>query len=145
MRRAVFEFLVVVSLAGASMAQNADHDLTTTEQDASAHTMQSMPGMKMGEVSSMPSFHASSGTAWQPASVPETMWMISPGSWELMFHGVVFVTYNHQGGPRGEGKAESTNYFMFMEQHRLWSGTLLFRQMFSAESLTSPHPGFPQL
>jgi hypothetical protein len=70
------------------------------------------------------------------------MWMISPGGWELMFHGVVFVTYNQQGGPRGEGKAESTNYFMFMEQHRLGSGTMLRRQMFSAESLTSPHPGF---
>jgi hypothetical protein len=62
-----------------------------------------------------------------------------------MFHGVAFVTYNQQGGPRGEGKAESTNYFMFMEQHRLGSGTLLLRQMFSAESLTSPHPGFPEL
>jgi hypothetical protein len=96
-------------------------------------------------LSSMPSFHASSGTAWQPASVPETMWMISHDDWELMFHGVVFITYNQQGGPRGAGKAESTNYFMFMEQHKLWAGTLLVQQMFSAESLTSPHPGFPEL
>jgi len=62
-----------------------------------------------------------------------------------MFHEVVFVTYNQQGGPRGEGKAESTNYFMFMEQHRLGSGTVLRRQMFSAESLTSTQPGFFEL
>jgi hypothetical protein len=62
-----------------------------------------------------------------------------------MAHGQVFLTYNLQGGPRGEGKAESVNYFMFMEQHSLRKGTLLFRQMFSAESLTSPHPGFPEL
>jgi len=34
---------------------------------------------------------------------------------------------------------------MLMEQHKLGSGTILFRQMFSAESLTSPHPGFPDL
>jgi len=34
---------------------------------------------------------------------------------------------------------------MLMEQHRLWRGTILFRQMLSAESLTSPHPGFPEL
>jgi hypothetical protein len=34
---------------------------------------------------------------------------------------------------------------MLMEQHKLGAGTLLFRQMFSAESLTSPHPGFPEL
>jgi hypothetical protein len=32
-----------------------------------------------------------------------------------------------------------------MEQHRLGRGTILLRQMFSAESLTSPHPGFPEL
>ncbi len=147
MRRAVFHFLLLGTLTSLSLAQSADQDVNAASQHQSAHTMPSMSGMNMGEaaLSSMPSFHASSGTAWQPASVPETMWMISPGGWELMFHGVVFVTYNQQGGPRGEGKAESTNYFMFMEQHRLWSGTLLFRQMFSAESLTSPHPGFPQL
>src|SRR5499433_3747342 len=61
-----------------------------------------------------------------------------------MAHGVIFVDYNHPGGPRG-GKAESVNYLMLMEQHKLGPGTLLFRQMFSAESLTSPHPGFPLL
>jgi len=32
-----------------------------------------------------------------------------------------------------------------MEQHKTGVGTILFRQMFSAESLTSPHPGFPEL
>jgi hypothetical protein len=34
---------------------------------------------------------------------------------------------------------------MLMEQHKLGAGTILVRQMFSAESLTSPHPGFPEL
>jgi hypothetical protein len=62
-----------------------------------------------------------------------------------MDHGVIFVDYNQQGGPRGEGKAESVNWGMLMEQHKLGAGTILFRQMFSAESLTSPHPGFPEL
>jgi len=147
MRTGVLYFLVAAVLAIPAAAQNTDHDMSTPGQEHSAQTMQDMSGMHMGEakLSAMPSFHASSGTAWQPASVPETMWMISPRGWELMFHGVVFATYNQQGGPRGVGKAESTNYFMFMEQHRLGSGTLLLRQMFSAESLTSPHPGFPEL
>jgi hypothetical protein len=104
-----------------------------------------MAGMAMDETVILPSPHVSSGTGWQPASVPELDWMISPDGWELMAHGQVFVTYNQQGGPRGEGKAESTNYFMFMEQHKLGRGTILFREMFSAESLTSPHPGFPEL
>ena len=151
MRKVVWFFPVVAVLAISALAQNPDNDMGMPAQSQPEQTTQSremdMHGMNMGEAAAsfVPSFHASSGTSWQPASVPETMWMISPGGWDLMVHGTVFITYNQQGGPRGVGKAESTNYFMFMEQHRLGSGTLLFRQMFSAESLTSPHPGFPEL
>ena len=101
--------------------------------------------MEAHETSELPSPHAGSGTGWQPASVPEPEWMVMRGGWELMAHGTIFADYNHQGGPRGEGKAESVNVGMLMEQHRLGSGTILLRQMFSAESLTSPHPGFPEL
>ena len=115
--------------------------LGSAAQDAGPN----MAGMKMGETLALPSTHDSSGTGWQPASVPERMWMISGGGWDLMAHGALFATYNQQGGPRGEGKAESVNYVMLMQQHSLWRGTILFREMFSAESLTSPHPGFPEL
>ncbi|MGA8765094.1 MAG: hypothetical protein WB562_19660 [Candidatus Sulfotelmatobacter sp.] len=106
-----------------------------------------MSGMQMEEheSSSLPSPHAGSGTGWQPASTPEHEWMWMRGGWELMAHGVIFADYNQQGGPRGEGKAESVNWGMLMEGHSLGSGKILFRQMFSAESLTSPHPGFPEL
>jgi hypothetical protein len=149
MRKAVGCVPLVAILVISSLAQDADHDMGMSAREQSQQTMQgmSMQGMDMGEPasSSMPSFHASSGSSWQPASVPETMWMISRGNWDFMLHGTVFVTYNQQGGPRGAGKAESTNYLMAMEQHQLGSGTLLLRQMFSAESLTSPHPGFPEL
>lgn len=106
----------------------------------------SMDGMNMeGRIaSSSPS--AGSGTSWEPASVPEHEWMLMRGGWELMAHGIIFIDYNQQGGPRGGGaKAESVNWGMLMEQHALGRGTILFRQMFSAESLTSPHPGFPEL
>jgi len=119
----------------------------TSHQAAASIAMEDMPGMGMNEEhgSWMPSLHAGSGTAWEPASAPVPMWMISHGGWNLMAHGTIFVDYNQQGGPRGVGKAESVNYAMLMEEHRLWNGTLMFRQMLSAESLTSPHPGFPQL
>jgi len=93
----------------------------------------------------MPSPHEGSGTSWQPASVTSPEWMWMKSDWDLMAHGVIFVDYNQQGGPRGAGKAESVNWGMLMEQRRLGSGTILFREMFSAESLTSPHPGFPEL
>ena len=63
----------------------------------------------------------------------------------MMAHGALFVDYNQQGGPRGEGKAESEDWLMLMEQHSAAGGTLLFREMFSGESLTVPHPGFPEL
>ena len=107
----------------------------------------SMSGMVMHqhEVVQLPSPHEGSGTSWQPASVGGHEWMRMRGGWELMGHGVIFADYNQSGGPRGAGKAESVNWGMLMEQHKLGGGTILFRQMFSAESLTSPHPGFPEI
>ena len=106
-----------------------------------------MAGMNMPEHASsqLPSPHTGSGTGWQPTSVPAYEWMWMRGGWELMAHGVIFTDYNQQGGARGAGKAESVNWGMLMEQHSLGKGTILLRQMFSAESLTSPHPGFPEL
>ena len=104
-----------------------------------------MSGMHMDETPDLPGGHSSSGTSWQPVSVPGYEWMWSLGGWMLMAHGAIFADYNHQGGPRGAGKAESVNWGMLMEEHKFGAGTLLFREMFSAESLTSPHPGFPEL
>jgi len=142
--------LAIVPLSVAQQSSTADsheHPTVTMQQvDKSMAGMQ-MPNMNMAAHggTSLPSPHAGSGTGWQPASVPGYEWMWMRGGWELMAHGVVFADYNHQGGPRGVGKAESVNWGMLMEQHQLGSGTILFRQMFSAESLTSPHPGFPEL
>jgi hypothetical protein len=145
MRSVALCFLAVAVVTLSSLAQDADHNMDMSGQSQSGQTMHNMPGMNMGEPSSLPSPHAGSGTGWQPASVPAYLWMISQGHWDLMAHGVLLVTYNQQGGPRGAGKAESVNVLMLMEQHALGRGRLLLRQMFSAESLTSPHPGFPEL
>ncbi len=101
-----------------------------------------MPGMHMHET---PTLAFASGTSWQPGSTPEHMWMKEAGGWTFMIHGQLFLTYDQSGGPRGAGKAESMNWAMFMEHHRLGKGTLQFRQMLSAEPLTTPHPGFPEL
>ena len=147
MRGVLLGFFVVVVLAVFSGAQDAGNAMDASGQNSSGQQMQNMPGMNMGteNLSFLPSPHASSGTGWQPASVPEHQWMTKAGGWDVMAHGAVFLDYNQQGGPRGAGKAESVNWLMFMEQHRLGKGTILFREMFSAESLTSPHPGFPEL
>ncbi len=113
-------------------------------QDTSTRQMQMNMPMEQTALQ-LPSPHEGSGTAWQPASVRGYEWMWMRRGWELMAHGVIFADYNQQGGPRGAGKAESVNWGMTMEQHKLGKGTILLRQMFSAESLTSPHPGFPEL
>jgi hypothetical protein len=133
-------FSIIVWLV-ASLAVAAAQD---SEPSHSAHDMS---GMQMEEraTANLPSPHAGTGTGWQPPSVPSHEWMFMRGGWELMAHGVISADYNQQAGPRGSGKAESVNYGMLMEEHRLGSGSILFREMFSAESLTSPHPGFPEL
>ena len=115
MGKIVWCIFAVGALTVALEAQNADAN---------------MPGMHMDETVTLPSPHASGGTGWQPASVPEREWMISRGGWDLMAHGVIFATYNQQGGPRGEGKAESVNYLMLMQQHRLGRGMILFARCF---------------
>ena len=151
-----FVFLLVS--ATSAQITEADRDFAVTSQQEHDEQSHGRDGKHMdhaqGQMSmeasteegiALPSAHASSGTGWQPASVPSHLWMTSRGGWELMLHGNVFVRYNQQGGPRGAGKAESANYVMLMEQHRIGQGVLLLREMFSAESLTSPHPGFPQL
>ena len=132
MRTLAWYLLLLVISAGQVEGQ--------TEQD------QSMPGMNMNEPqATLPLVHSGSGTSWEPASTPSHEWMLMRGGWTVMAHGVIFADYNQQGGPRGAGKAESVNWGMLMEQHKLGSGTIRFREMFSAESLTSPHPGFPEL
>ena len=144
MSKILFVFSLALSVASAQDAPHS-HDMG---QSPPQHDMaEKKMNMDKDEHASreMPSPHEGSGTAWQPASVTGHEWMWMRGGWELMAHGTIFIDYNQQGGPRGAGKAESVNWGMLMEQHRLGSGMILFRQMFSAESLTSPHPGFPEL
>lgn len=135
--------LVLVLLGGITSAEPL---LAQNESASNSMPGVNMEGMNMEATGSMlPSAHEGSGTSWQPASVNAPAWMWMHSGWEGMGHGALFADYNQQGGPRGAGKAESVNWGMLMEQHRLGSGTILFRGMFSAESLTSPHPGFPEL
>src|SRR5438046_8580099 len=119
--------------------KNPEHDHSVMN-----HPGMDMPGMQHHEPGDQ-SVHLASGTSWQPLSTPHTAWMWRSGSWNLVAHGVLFLTYNQQGGPRGAGKLESVNWLMFDEQRKLGRGSLEFRQMLSAEPLTAPHGGFREL
>lgn len=150
MRRILLLVLLFNAMLFGAQAQTSGSGSVPPEPKPDSHQdmpgMQ-MPGMKMdGDTNfELPSPHEGSGTAWQPVSVPAYEWMWMRHGWEFMAHGEIFIDYNQQGGPRGEGKAESVNWGMTMEQHQLGRGTILLLQMFSGESLTSPHPGFPEL
>ncbi|MFY9558843.1 MAG: hypothetical protein WAQ52_01295 [Terriglobales bacterium] len=145
MRIFILCFVGATLVASFARAQDAGH--SAAGHDHSMQAQSGMAGMDMPQSAPdwLPSPHASSGTGWQPSAVPANLWMKSRGGWDLMAHGVLFVDYNQQGGPRGAGEAESVNWLMLMEQYPLGRGTILFRQMLSAESLTAPHPGFPEL
>jgi hypothetical protein len=86
-----------------------------------------------------------SGTALQPSSTPMSAWHAMFGGWMFMLHTEIKVGFDHQGGWRGVGKAESQNWLMVMAEGNAGAGRLMLRGMVSAEPLTAPHGGFPQL
>src|SRR4051812_27546266 len=107
--------------------------------------MQHHAGMNMEQTMSTSGGEFASGTSWLPLSSPQYMWMAAHKGWTFMFHGELMLGYDHQGGPRGTGKAFSNNWLMLMQRHQLGRGTVEFREMLSAEPLTTPHPGLPTL
>jgi hypothetical protein len=119
--------------------EHAGHDMSQMDMQHMGHDHEAESPAEVMELG------FTSGTSWQAQSAPEHMWMRKWRDWQLMAHGNLFITFNHQGGPRGAGKAESENWLMFMEERKLGRGTLQMRQMLSAEPLTAPHPGFPEL
>jgi len=111
-----------------------------------------MQGMHGGQRMSMkaalgsqPEQRESSGSAWQPdASSSMHGLMAMSGDWMLMAHGTVNLVYDHQSGPRGDGKAFVSGMLMAMAQHPLGNGTLQFRTMLSPDPLMGPS-GYPLL
>jgi hypothetical protein len=87
----------------------------------------------------------SSGTSLLPATSPLRAVMFRPGDWLVMLQGDLRVGLNKQNGPRGVGKLESQNWLMAMADRRVGPGLLSLRGMFSAEPITTPHGGFPEL
>lgn len=123
-----------------------------THQDSSQTQMptnhQHTMVMDMNSITGGP-FHnhlaIGSGTSILPASSPGYMWYFTPRDWTIMIHGEFKLGFNYQRKPRGVGKAESQNNLMIMASHKLVGGELMFRTMLSAEPLTYPHGGSPQL
>jgi hypothetical protein len=124
--------------------------------------MTGMPGMEAqqaaGETHAMHGKHAmpallgpysmtreSSGTSWQPESSPHEGLFTRYGPWALMLHGMAFVTFDDQGGQRGDSHWFSGNMLMGMMERPLGPGRLGLRAMVSAEPWTIGRNGYPLL
>lgn len=106
-----------------------------------------MPDMGMGPGPlAIPMTRMGSGTSWVPDASPMHAQHFNAGDWELMVHGVAFVTYDHQqGGPRGDTQFGSQTWAMFMASHWLGGGRLQLRGMASADPWTVTERGYPLL
>lgn len=152
----------------ASPQQKMDMNMPMPSATPSASPMDKMPGMAMGRVSMntgplvmsgesmgvrigdsetnvMNLGKMGSGTSWQPGSSPMHMIDKIAGKWLLMAHYNFVVGLNAQGGPRGNSKFESANWFMPIAFRRVGPGTLQVRGMFSFEPFTFARGGSPLL
>jgi hypothetical protein len=81
-------------------------------------------------------------TPSQPVSSHD---MSSMGGWKLGVDGVVFGTFDRQGGRRGSTEFESQNWIMAMGHRRLAGTNLLLTAMMSAEPLTVGRAGYTEI
>src|SRR5262249_50144763 len=146
-------FGVLGSHAPAQDSPHHQHDHGSTAPQSTAPGKDrdgQMPGMQHDAPSSQPtSFideilgNETSGTSMEPNSVQVPMIMVEKGSWMLMFHGVFFLNFLQQSGPRGYDKIFSTNWFMPMAQRKLGPGQLTLRTMLSLEPATVTQRLYP--
>jgi hypothetical protein len=65
--------------------------------------------------------------------------------WSITQDGVVFLTFNHQGGGRGGDELVSQNWWMGMAERPAAGGTLRFNLMLSLEPATLGEDGYREI
>jgi hypothetical protein len=101
----------------------------------------------------LPMNRNSSGTAWQPDATPMYGYMKMSKKWNFMFHGSVFLRYNHQDittkGSRSDSltdRFDAPNWVMLMANRKVKKrGLLAFSLMLSADELVMGGDGYPLL
>ena len=114
--------------------------LAAAQAAAAADAITDMPGMLGPDLMA----RESSGTSWQPDSTPMGGSMRMSGDWMTMWHGMIDLVYDDQGGPRGAAKTFSSSMLMFMARRELSQGALGLRLMLSADPLMGRY-GYPEL
>ena len=98
----------------------------------------------------LPANRNGSGTAWQPDASPMYGYMLHLKKWMFMYHGNLFLRYNHQDitqkGSRGDAGFDAPNWIMGMGQRRVGDkGLFRFNTMFSLDPFTVGGMGYPLL
>jgi len=124
--------LLLVLLGGPQDMPPMDHSMHSMEHATEPAPLE--PHTRMG-----------SGTAWQPEDTPmhAVHWQL--GKWSLTTHGLLFLVYDRQGGPRGVTQGAAPNWFMTMGTRPLGPGDLQARVMLSLDPATMAARGYPEL
>jgi len=87
------------------------------------------------------------GTGWAPVATPMLATHVRIGAWTAMVMGNAFFGYLQEFAPdeRGGHQVNSTNWLMGMARRRAGAGVVGARLMLSAEPLTVPGCGYPDL
>lgn len=67
------------------------------------------------------------------------------GDWHVMQDGVLWLTFNRQGGPRGDTEFNSPNWWMGMFSRPAGAGTLAVNAMLSLDPLTVGEDGYSEI
>jgi len=136
----------IASLIGAflvSLRLGAQHTHPATDSTVHHGGMDMQPAM--AGALGIAHTRLGSGTSWQPEASPHYVWHWMRGDWNVMAHGIAFVQYDHQGGPRGDDQFNSVNWGMIMAMHPLAGGMVHLHGMMSAEPFTVGAHGYPLL
>jgi hypothetical protein len=115
-----------------------------------AQQMQDMPGMQQKQSAMAGPLGISmdrmgSGTTWIPDAIALPATHKTFGSWNVMLHGIGFIQYDKQGGPRGADQFGSLNWAMIMASRHLAGGRIQARSMLSLDPATVTAKGYPLL
>src|SRR5690606_23048717 len=153
------KMVVLVGLLLVSIGAFGQHETHgNPENDSTDHHHMKHPTTSMGEDHIMShSFSRNlsmnrngSGTGWLPDASPMYGYMAHSKKWMYMFHGNVFVRYNHQDignkGSRGDSRLDAPNWFMGMGQTKVGNkGLFSFSAMLSLDPWTVGGEGYPLL
>ena len=67
------------------------------------------------------------------------------GGWNVMQDGVIFLTFDRQGGPRGETEFNTINWWMAMFSRDLGAGRFTVSTMLSLDPLTVGEDGYSEI